>query len=160
MTSTITLFNRAFVRGILSIMLLVAIQSCEILDEISPEEETEIEEPTGNFVQSGIASYYADKFEGRSTASGEIFKQDLLTAAHKDLPFGTEVKVTNLKNGKSITVKINDRGPFVTGRIIDLSKAGAEALDYINDGLADVRIECELPQSVADELNEKLGLTP
>lgn len=92
-------------------------------------------------VQEGKASYYADKFEGRLTANGEKYKHSKLTAAHKTLPFGTVVKVTNIKNNKSVVVRINDRGPFVAGRIIDLSKSAAETLSFINDGLADVKIE-------------------
>ena len=91
--------------------------------------------------QSGNASYYADKFEGRTTANGEKYKHSKLTAAHKVLPFGTEVKVTNTKNNKSIVVRINDRGPFVEGRIIDLSKSAAEKLDFIHEGIANVTIE-------------------
>jgi len=71
---------------------------------------------------SGKASYYADKFQGRKTASGERFDQKALTGAHRTLRFGTKVKVTNISNGKSVVVRINDRGPFVKGRIIDLSR--------------------------------------
>jgi rare lipoprotein A len=89
----------------------------------------------------GLASYYHDKFEGRKTANGEIFNQKLYTAAHKELPFGTLVKVTRTSNGKSVTVRINDRGPFVTGRIIDLSYIAALELDLISDGVAEVIIE-------------------
>jgi len=91
--------------------------------------------------QSGKASYYADKFEGRTTASGEKYKHSKATAAHKTLPFGTKVRVTNTANNKSVEVVINDRGPYVDGRIIDLSKSAAEQLDFINLGLADVKIE-------------------
>jgi rare lipoprotein A len=91
--------------------------------------------------QSGKASFYADKFEGRPTASGEKYKHNKLTAAHKSLPFGTKVKVTNLKNELSVEVVINDRGPYVEGRIIDLSKSAAEKLEFVNIGLADVKIE-------------------
>ena len=76
-------------------------------------------------VQTGKASYYADKYEGRLTASGEKYKHNKMTAAHKSLPFGTVVKVTNTSNEKSVEVKINDRGPYVEGRIIDLSKSAA-----------------------------------
>ena len=94
-----------------------------------------------DFVQEGIASYYADKFEGRLTASGEKYKHSKFTAAHKTLPFGTIVRVVNLDNQKTIDVKINDRGPFVEGRIIDLSKTAAEALDFVSSGLARVTIE-------------------
>ena len=91
--------------------------------------------------QEGIASYYADKFEGRLTASGEKYKHSKYTAAHKTLPFGTVVRVTNISNSKSVVVKVNDRGPYVEGRIIDLSKSAAEELDMVNTGLAEVKIE-------------------
>lgn len=91
--------------------------------------------------QTGKASFYADKFEGSPTASGEKYKHNKLTAAHKTLPFGTKVKVTNTDNGKSVEVVINDRGPYVDGRIIDLSKSAAETLGFINQGLANVTIE-------------------
>ncbi len=93
------------------------------------------------FVQKGKASYYADKFEGRKTASGEIYHHSKATAAHPSLPFGTRVKVTNLANNKSTTVRINDRGPFVKGRIIDLSKSAAKKLGYLKEGVATVKIE-------------------
>jgi len=76
----------------------------------------------------GIASYYGKKFHGRKTASGEIFDMYKLTAAHKTLPFGTRVLVTNIKNGRSVTVRINDRGPFMKGRIIDLSYEAARRI--------------------------------
>ena len=89
----------------------------------------------------GIASFYADKFVGRTTANGEKYKHNKLTAAHKTLPFGTKVKVTNLSNKKSVVVVINDRGPFVKGRIIDLSKSAAKKLDFINEGITKVRIK-------------------
>ncbi len=93
------------------------------------------------YVQTGQASYYADKFEGRRTANGEKYRHSKLTAAHLTLPFGTKVKVTNLANKKSVVVRVNDRGPFVEGRVIDLSKSAAELLDFIYDGLTDVKIE-------------------
>jgi rare lipoprotein A len=92
-------------------------------------------------VQSGKASFYADKFEGQPTASGEKYKHNKLTGAHKTLPFGTKVKVTNTTNNQSVEVTINDRGPYVDGRIIDLSKAAAEQLGFVNLGLADVTLE-------------------
>lgn len=91
--------------------------------------------------QTGKASFYADKFEGSPTASGEKYKHSKLTAAHKSLPFGTKVKVTNLANNESVEVVINDRGPYVDGRIIDLSKSAAEKLGFINQGIAEVRVE-------------------
>jgi rare lipoprotein A len=91
--------------------------------------------------QSGKASFYADKFEGAPTASGEKYRHGKLTAAHKTLPFGTKVKVTNQSNHKTVEVVINDRGPWVDNRVIDLSKSAAEKLDFVNLGLADVTIE-------------------
>ncbi|MGC8751481.1 septal ring lytic transglycosylase RlpA family protein [Hydrotalea sp.] len=89
----------------------------------------------------GYASYYSDKFEGRKTASGEAFHQSIFTAAHKQLPFGTKVRVTNLSNHKSVIVRVNDRGPFVRGRIIDLSKSAAKNIDMLNAGVVKVKIE-------------------
>lgn len=91
--------------------------------------------------QTGKASFYADKFEGHLTASGEKYKHSKLTAAHKSLPFGTKVRVTNIGNQLTVEVVINDRGPYAEGRIIDLSKSAAEKLNFINEGLADVQIE-------------------
>lgn len=92
-------------------------------------------------VQTGKASFYADKFEGHPTASGEKYKHNKLTAAHRTLPFGTKIKVTNLANEQSVIVVINDRGPYVDGRVIDLSKKAAEELGFILQGLTDVTIE-------------------
>lgn len=92
-------------------------------------------------VQTGKASFYADKFEGTPTASGEKYHPNKLTAAHKTLPFGTKVKVTNLSNNLSVEVVINDRGPYVENRILDLSRSAAEKLEFINQGLADIKLE-------------------
>src|SRR5688572_1445786 len=92
-------------------------------------------------VQTGKASFYADKFEGIQTASGEKYRHNKLTGAHKTLPFGTKVRVTNLANEKTVEVTINDRGPYVDGRVIDLSKAAAEELGFLNNGLAEVKLE-------------------
>ncbi|SIO45686.1 septal ring lytic transglycosylase RlpA family protein [Chitinophaga niabensis] len=91
--------------------------------------------------ESGKASYYADKFQGRKTANGETFKQQRMTAAHPTLPFGTKVKVTNLNNGRSVKVRVNDRGPFVAGRIIDLSKKAARKLGMLQTGVANVKLK-------------------
>jgi rare lipoprotein A len=91
--------------------------------------------------QTGKASYYADKFEGRMTASGEKYKHNKLTAAHKTLPFGTKVRVTNISNGNVVDVIVNDRGPYADGRIIDLSKSAAEKLGFVALGLTDVRVD-------------------
>jgi len=89
----------------------------------------------------GIASYYSDAFQGRKTASGELYNKNLKTAAHKTLPFGTIIRVTRLDNKTSVKVKINDRGPYIKGRIVDLSRAAAEDLDLIQAGHARVKIE-------------------
>ncbi|MDB5193933.1 MAG: rare lipoprotein [Segetibacter sp.] len=91
-------------------------------------------------METGKASYYADKFKGRPTASGAKFRQWKRTAAHKTLPFGTNVKVVNLANGRSVNVKINDRGPFVAGRIIDLSKRAARKIGMLNAGVSNVEL--------------------
>jgi rare lipoprotein A len=89
----------------------------------------------------GIASFYGPGFEGRRTASGEIFDADELTGAHRSLPFGTRVRVTNLQNKKRVVVKITDRGPFVRGRVIDLSHRAAEELGFASLGTVPVRLD-------------------
>ncbi|MCI0505334.1 MAG: septal ring lytic transglycosylase RlpA family protein [Gammaproteobacteria bacterium] len=94
-----------------------------------------------DFRQRGAASWYGAKFHGRKTSSGEVYDMYAMTAAHKTLPLPTYVKVRNLHNEKQVIVKINDRGPFVDGRIIDLSYAAAQKLDIVNNGTADVEIE-------------------
>jgi rare lipoprotein A len=99
------------------------------------------------YEEQGLASWYGGKFQGRQTASGEIFDTNQPTAAHKTLPFGTIVRVTNLENGRSTVVRINDRGPFVPGRIIDLSRASALAIGLAGTGVARVRIEELRPDS-------------
>jgi len=97
---------------------------------------------TGDTVHElqGYASWYGGKFQGRLTANGEVFDTATLTAAHKTLPFGTVVEVTHLGNGRTVAVRINDRGPFVEGRVIDLSRAGADALDMVGEGVAPVQL--------------------
>ncbi|MFW5872677.1 MAG: septal ring lytic transglycosylase RlpA family protein [bacterium] len=107
----------------------------------------------GAFLQYGKASFYADKFQGNTTANGEIYKHTLLTAAHLTLPFGTKVRVTNLENKKEVIVRINDRGPFVQGRVIDLSKAAALQLGILDKGVADVKIEVLDRESLGKEKN-------
>jgi rare lipoprotein A len=88
----------------------------------------------------GSASYYAAKFDGRRTASGERFDNDAMTAAHRSLPFGSKVRVTNTANGRSVVVRINDRGPFTRGRMIDVSRAAAEELGLVARGHATVEL--------------------
>jgi rare lipoprotein A len=89
----------------------------------------------------GMASYYGKGFHGRRTASGQRFNQHALTAAHRSLRFGTRVRVTNLRNRKSVVVTINDRGPYAKGRIVDLSRAAAQHLGMIKSGVARVRLK-------------------
>ncbi len=89
----------------------------------------------------GRASWYGPGFHGRRTASGEPFNQYAMTAAHKSLPFGTKVRVTNVRNGRSVVVRINDRGPFTPGRIIDLSKGSAQQIGLVSSGVATVKLE-------------------
>jgi rare lipoprotein A len=91
--------------------------------------------------QSGMASWYGPGFQGNPTASGEPFNQYALTAAHLGLPFGTRVRVINMDNGRSVVVRINDRGPFAHGRVIDLSRGAAEAIGVVSSGVAPVRLE-------------------
>ncbi len=93
------------------------------------------------FKISGIASWYGPGFHGNRSASGERYNQNAMTAAHRSLPFGTKVQVTNLNNGRSVIVRINDRGPFVRGRVIDLSAAAARVLGVMQSGVAPVRLE-------------------
>jgi rare lipoprotein A len=90
---------------------------------------------------TGVASWYGPGFSGKKTANGEIFDETKMTAAHKTLPLGTKAKVTNVKNGKSVEVEINDRGPYAEGRLIDLSQAAAAALGIVDRGIATVRVE-------------------
>jgi rare lipoprotein A len=98
--------------------------------------------------QRGVASWYGGRWIGRKTANGERYHQDDLTAAHRTLPFGTYVRVTNLRNNKSTVVRINNRGPYIKGRIIDVSKRAAASLGLINSGIARVQVEV-LPTEAA-----------
>ena len=111
--------------------LLVATCASASADDLEPASEG-----SEGFTQTGILSYYGEKFHGRRTASGELFDRNAFTAAHRSLPFHTWVKVTNLENGRSVIVRINDRGPFVADRIADLSPAAAQELGMVGRGLA------------------------
>ncbi|MBP7459697.1 MAG: septal ring lytic transglycosylase RlpA family protein [Candidatus Delongbacteria bacterium] len=93
------------------------------------------------FVQEGYASFYGQKYHQKRTASGEIFDMYSYTAAHRSLPFQTRLKITNLENNRQVTVRINDRGPFVKNRIVDLSYQAAKQLDMLSKGIAKVRLE-------------------
>lgn len=115
---------------------IVLIPPADLPDPRPPEAEDRV---TATY--TGLASWYGRRFHGRRTASGERYDMAALTAAHKTLPFGSRVRVTNLDNGRSVVVIINDRGPFVKRRVIDLSRAAAERLGFINHGLAKVRVD-------------------
>ncbi|HBC52657.1 MAG TPA: hypothetical protein DCZ06_00190, partial [Alphaproteobacteria bacterium] len=97
------------------------------------------EEP--GYDETGIASWYGKKFHGKYTANGEVYNMDALTAAHKTLPMPVKVRVTNLENGRSLVLRVNDRGPFVHGRVIDVSRRAAELLGFKQQGIARVRVQ-------------------
>lgn len=118
--------------------LSLALCSCQTVAPLRAEQPSA---PPPAFEQVGIASWYGKTHQGRKTANGERFDRAADTAAHKSLPFNTLVKVTTLETGKSTLVRINDRGPMVKGRIIDLSDAAATELGIREDGIAKVRIE-------------------
>ena len=103
--------------------------------------ERDGETPSGDYRAEGKASYYGARHQGKRTASGERFNQNALTAAHRTLPFGTRVRVTNLRNDRTVVVRINDRGPYGRGRIIDVSRKAAEALGMLRSGVVPVRVE-------------------
>lgn len=118
--------------------------AAEAAEPGSPEPPVEAEPATRSPVRSlgtGVASYYAARFHGRRTASGETFDNGALTAAHRTLPFGTLVRVTNPRTGASVIVRINDRGPFARGRTIDLSRAAAERVGLVNAGHGTMALE-------------------
>lgn len=106
-----------------------------------PKAPLEASAPAPRLVQQGLASWYGARFHGRRTASGERFNKYHLTAAHRTLPFNARVRVTNLQNGKSVVVRINDRGPHIRGRIIDLSYAAARLIGMHQSGVVLVRVE-------------------
>ncbi|MEM7666638.1 MAG: septal ring lytic transglycosylase RlpA family protein [Pseudomonadota bacterium] len=106
-----------------------------------PIEQTQVLRSLG----SGTASYYGRRFHGRRTANGERFDMRAMTAAHRTLPFGTLVRVTNTRNGREVTVRINDRGPFIRGRSIDLSRAAAKQIGMISRGHAQVQMDVVAP---------------
>ena len=114
----------------------------------------------GIFYQEGVASWYGREFNGRTTASGEIFNDSQFTAAHPILPFGTMLRVTNQYNNRTVTVRVNDRGPFVAARILDLSRAAAEHLDMIGSGTALVKIESIYEVSLPSQPGQAVQARP
>jgi len=114
------------------LLLLIVFSSCHRKTVPSSQEVSGTE--------TGLASFYSESYNGKKTANGEIYNSSEYTAAHKKLPFNTKVKVTNLSNGKTVKVRINDRGPFVAGRIIDLTRAAAKKIDMVGAGVTKVKI--------------------
>ena len=125
------------------LLLALLVAGCAERAPVPPPapEPRPAQQDQSRFSQQGKASFYARRHHGQRTANGERHDQNALVAAHRSLPFGTQVRVTNLSNGKQVTVRINDRGPFARGRIIDLSRAAAERLGMLDDGIVRVRIE-------------------
>lgn len=122
---------KKFSKVVLSVTLSLALCATPVLQQAYAHDT----------VLSGVASWYGPGFHGRTTANGERYNMNELTAAHKSLKFGTKVRVTNENNGKSVVVRINDRGPYIGSRIIDLSKGAAQAIDMIGSGTAAVKVE-------------------
>ena len=116
-----------------------------VRNEIESEKDTKTSsynsEEEKTLYQTGVASFYGGKWHGKRTANGEIFDTHSLTAAHKTLPFNTKVKVTNLSNGKSVIVRINNRGPYSKGRVIDLSTAAFSAIENTSKGITKVQLQ-------------------
>lgn len=134
-------------------LLTVVLQACSTESASHPKVQKE-KEPA--FEQIGKASWYGPGFHGEQTANGEIYDQNGRTAAHRSLPLGTDVEVTNVKTGKSVELRINDRGPYVKNRVIDLSRAAAIDLGIKEKGLATVKIEADsVPKTKGDADGEK-----
>lgn len=120
---------------IIPFLLLLLLPACDLLNGISTKSTTDAS------LFNGQASYYGGKLHGKKTASGEVFDKNKLTAAHKTLPFQTIVEVKNLKNGKKVKVRINDRMPQSNKRVIDLSEGAAKAINMLQDGVVNVEIK-------------------
>jgi hypothetical protein len=164
--------------GLVSVTWLVCLAGCSLREAPTPlppvfqppEEATpapafqahEEAAPAGKPVPTQVvtASWYGPGFHGQATASGETFNQHALTAAHRTLPLGTEAKVTNLETGQSVTVTINDRGPYVSGRHLDLSQAAAKQIGLIKKGVAKVKIEAKRPPSRRPPRRREAGPAP
>jgi rare lipoprotein A len=114
-----------------------------------------------NYDETGIASWYGEQFHGKYTANGEVFDLNQVTAAHRTLPMPTVVRVTNLENGRSIAVRVNDRGPYARGRILDLSRRAAQLLGFEGQGTAKVRVQIMVPESIqVASLAGRRGIEP
>jgi rare lipoprotein A len=143
-------------RGILALRvaalaLLAAASACTAVPPPAPPAPAAVEQPT--YAETGMASWYGRDHQGKKTAAGERFDMNQLTAAHRTLPLNTTVRVTNIDNQKTVKVRINDRGPYVRTRIIDLSSRAARALDIVDDGTAKVRLEVFASDQDAEAAN-------
>jgi len=138
-------------KGVVSLLLLSAPAACA---RPMPPPAT----PVPGWTEQGVASWYGEPFHGRQTASGEVYDMEQMTAAHRTLPFGTVVRVENLDNGRHARFRINDRGPFVRGRVVDVSRRGGRELGMLGPGTARVRLVVEeSPPAVADCWDVQVG---
>ena len=150
------LFSVQRAAGVLSGLLVLACAGCTS-SSVSTDGPLRIlynTRPT--YVEEGTASWYGGRDIGRKTANGEVYRSGDVTAAHKKLPFNTMVRVTNLRNGKTTIVRINDRGPYIRGRIVDLSEAAAKKIGLYDAGLAKVRLEVFKPIPIMERPNLRL----
>jgi len=134
---------RSILKALVAILIPIVMWGCSAIKPADPSGQ-----PAGTlngarpgYVETGKASFYANVHQLKKTASGEIYDHKLNTAAHKKLPFGTKVRVTNIANGKTVVVKINDRGPFIKGRILDLSRSAFSSIASTSSGIIEVKIE-------------------
>src|SRR3954471_17229351 len=133
--------HRPGVRLLVCTALAVAFACAHPETRREPPEAVEREAPRHGRLQTGVASFYGGEFEGRRTASGAIYRGRRMTCAHRTLPFGTVLRVTDVESRKSVVVEVNDRGPYAKGRIVDLSMAAAQKLGIVDRGLARVTVE-------------------
>ena len=135
---------------------MVLLSGCSTLPPINRSGDVALYDPVPRSIETGKASYYGGRWIGRLTANGEHYHSGDLTAAHKHLPFNTMVRVTNLRNGKSVIVRINNRGPYAKGRILDLSVVAAKKLEMMGDGIIPVRAEVLKPIQIITKPNRQL----
>jgi peptidoglycan lytic transglycosylase len=152
-------------RWVTIIPFVFFLSSCATYNLKSPERSKNSPPPPSvssipNYREVGLASWYGPGFYGRKTASGERFKKNKLTCAHRTLPFGTQLMVTNLENGKNVEVTVNDRGPFVRNKIIDLSPAAAKELGLMKKGFARVELRGARAEEEILAFNPKKEVTP
>ena len=140
MHGNLSILGRTVGRTVSAALLITLILGSSAACASRPRGVGEGDSAHDSFTQEGLASYYHDSLHGNPTASGEPYDKNALSAAHRTLPLGTRILVENLENGRSIELRINDRGPFIEGRIVDLSRRAAESLDMIRDGVVRVRL--------------------